>query len=153
MKAPAQIVDDLLEADDFDPKEFAMNTQVGDGPLLDIIQAAYNRILALPHNGPAFQQFHPEVAKIIKGMVAALEIETGRQALEGTREMLKSFAPMPWNPSRGVVNRKFARDILSMFRANSRKMKLRENLDSMEGVPIAARTDRRSRSERCRSRH
>ena len=126
MKAPAQIVDALLEADDFDPKEFAMNTQVGDGPLLDIIQATYNRILALPHNGPAFQRFHPEVTKIIKGMVAALESETGRQALEGTREMLKSYAPMPGNPSRGGVNRKFARDILSM---------LRENLDSMEGVP------------------
>lgn len=119
----ACIVNRLLETgEDVDPKEMAMEMPVSDLTAIDIIQEGYNTILALPYAN--LDRFYVEAPKIVSDMVARLEQLLGRRALDGTREMLMASAPKPWNYDTGHrMSRKHAREILSSFRACSKRVK------------------------------
>lgn len=125
MSDASKIVDALLEADMIDPKALALRTRTQPSSVpTDIVQAAANAILALPHREADMQMFHREAARITNDMVDKLEVATGRKALDGLREMLKASMPKPWNRDPGhKMSRQYARELAASFRANSKPIR------------------------------
>lgn len=118
------VVETLLEME-IDPKALALRTApLKDGHLMDIVQTAYNTVLALPWEGEHEHTFYPACDKIVRQMIADLERETGRKALDGTDGLLRASMSKPWNYEPGhKMSRKYAREIVACFRNCSKPVK------------------------------
>lgn len=113
------------ESEEIDPKALAMRTTpIKDGHLMDIVQKAYNTVLALPWEGEHEHTFYPECDKIVRQMIADLEQATGRKALDGTDGLMRASMSKPWNYEPGhKMSRKYAREIVACFRNCSKPVK------------------------------